>query len=115
MYIKQPFSFFLHHRTTQHEKAECKKAASQQKDIPQLSPSPPIPSTPTSSGGHTPSGCTGNVAVTPPSSSYTSKRGCSRPRKTLEPPAFDDKPENATREMLKWQKKRTRQNGDMKN
>ena len=56
MYIKQPFSFFLHHRTTQHEKAECKKAASQQKeDIPQLSPSPPIPSTPTSSGGHTPS------------------------------------------------------------
>ena len=77
MYIKQPFSFFLHHRTAQHEKAECKKAASQQKeDISQLSPS-----TLTSSGGHTPSGHTGNVAVTPPSSSYTSKCGCSRPRK----------------------------------
>ena len=116
-YIKQPFSFFLHHRTTQHEKAECKKAASQQKeDIPQLSPSPPIPSTPTSSGGHTPSGHTGNVAVTPPSSSYTSKHGCGRPQKTLEAPTFDDKPEKASREeILKWQKKRTQQNGDMKN
>ena len=116
-YIKQPFSFFLHHRTTQHEKAEHKKAASQHKeDIPQPSPSPPIPSTPTSSGGHTPSGHTGNVAVTPPSSSYTSNCGCGRPQKTLEPPSFDDKTENATREeMLKWQKKRTRQNGDTKN
>ena len=116
MYIKQTFSFFLHHRTSQHEKAECEKAASQQKeDIPQPSPSPPIPSTPTSSGGHTPSSCTGNVAVTP-SSSYTSKHGCGRPRKTLEPPTFDDKPENTNREeILKWQKKRTRQNGNTKN
>ena len=107
MYIKQPFSFFLHHRTTQCEKAEHEKAASQQKeDIPQPSPSPPIPSTPTSSGGHTPSSHTGNVAVTP-FSSYTSKHGPGRPQKTLEPPTFDDKPENASREeILKWQKKK---------
>ena len=115
-YIKQPFSFFLHHRTIQHEKAECEKAASQQKeDILQLSPSPPIPRTPTSTGGLTPSSRTGNVAVTP-SSSYTSKRRRGRPQKTLEPPTFDDIPENASREeILKWQEKRTRQNGDTKN